>query len=200
MCRVLGLSPSGSYAWLTRPVSRREVAHARLVEEMRRVHPFSRQSYGRPRMYAELRDEGLLVNPKRVGRLMSRAGLVGITRRKKWRTTTRDREAQPAPDLVHRDFRAARPNELWVADITYVPTASGFLYLPVVVDAWSRRVVGWSMQTHLRTELVLKALDMVVHQRWPAGVGSWPSHARRSRTEVTSALSARPSATAIVSE
>lgn len=170
MCRVLGLSPSGYYAWLDRPTSAREVANARLVVEMRRIHAFSRRSYGRPRMYAELRDEGFLVNHTRVGRLMRQAGIVGVTRRRKWRTTKRDREARPAPDLVARDFSAEGPNRLWVADITYVPTASGFLYLAVVVDAWSRRVVGWSVQTHLKTELVLKALDMAVEQRRPHGV------------------------------
>ena len=170
MCRVLGLSPSGFYAWLKRPPSARDVASDQLVAEMRRIHAFSRRSYGRPRMHAELRDEGFLVNHKRVGRLMRLAGIVGVTRRRKWRTTKRDREARPAPDLVERNFSAEGPNELWVADITYVPTAAGFLYLAVVVDAWSRRVVGWSMQAHLKTELVLKGLDMAVEQRRPRGV------------------------------
>ena len=169
-CRMLGLSPSGFYAWLKRPPSARDVANDQLVAEMRRIHAFSRRSYGRPRMHAELRDEGFLVNHKRVGRLMRLAGIVGVTRRRKWRTTKRDREARPAPDLVERNFSAEGPNELWVADITYVPTASGFLYLAVVVDAWSRRVVGWSMQAHLKTELVLKGLDMAVEQRRPRGV------------------------------
>ena len=170
VCRVLGLSPSGYYAWLQRPPSARQVTNDRLIEEMWRIHVWSRRSYGRPRMHAELRDEGFEVNHKRVRRLMQLAGLVGVTRRKKWRTTTRDREARPAPDLVERDFRADRPNELWVADITYVPTASGFLYLAVVLDAWSRKIVGWSMQTHLKTELVLRALDMAIEQRRPARV------------------------------
>ena len=156
MCRVLGLSASGFYAWLKRPPFARDVANDQLVAEMRRIHAFSRRSYGRPRMHAELPDEGFLVHHKRVGRLMRLAGFVGVTRRRKWRTTKRDREARPAPDLVERNFSAEGPNELWVADITYVPTAAGFLYLAVVVDAWSRRVVGWSMQTHLKTELVLK--------------------------------------------
>ena len=170
MCRVLGLSPSEYYAWLHRPPSARSLVNAQLTEEIRRIHAWSRRSHGRPRMHAELRDEGHQVNHKRVGRLMKLAGIVGVTRRRKWRTTTRDPHARAAPDLVERNFKAERPNELWVSDITYVPTASGFLYLAVVLDAWSRRVVGWSRQTHLKTELVLRALDMAVTQRRPADV------------------------------
>jgi putative transposase len=137
---------------------------------MRGIHSASRQSYGRPRMHAELRDEGFAVNHKRAGRLMKLGGLAGITRRRKWRTTKRDRGARPAPDLVQRRFVAGGRDQLWVADITYVPTLSGFLYLAVVVDAWSRRVVGWFMETHLRTDLVLQALNMAVSQRRPRDV------------------------------
>jgi len=122
-------------------------------------------------MYAELRDEGRQVNHKRVGRLMSLDGMQGATRRKKWRTTKRAKDARAAvPDLVERDFAPAGPDRLWVADVTYVPTWSGFLYLAVVVDAWSRRVVGWAMETHLRTELVLQALNMALWQRKPDAV------------------------------
>lgn len=121
-------------------------------------------------MYAELRDENWPVNHKRVGRLMALGGLQGASRRKKYRTTKRDRDARPAPDLVERNFAADRPDQLWVADITYVPTWSGFLYLAVVVDACSRRVVGWSMESHLRTELVLQALNMALWQRKPEAV------------------------------
>jgi putative transposase len=169
-CRVLGLSTSGYYAWLRRAPSVRSEANSKLLERMKQIHRFSRDTYGRPRLYAELRSEGLQVNHKRVGRLMREEGLVGATRRRKWRTTTRDRDARPAPDLVSRKFVAAAPNQLWVADITYVPTGSGFLYLAVVVDAWSRRVVGWSMESHLRTELVLQALNMALGQRRPTSV------------------------------
>ena len=118
-------------------------------------------------MYAELRDDGWQVNHKRVRRLMRRNGLQGATRRKKWRTTKRDRDARPAPDLVERNFKADAPDQLWVADITYVPTWSGFQYLSVVVDAWSRRIVGWSMKTHLKTDFVLDALNMALQQRRP---------------------------------
>ena len=167
LCRVLGVSPSGYYAWRDRPPSARDVENARLLERMRQIHTFSRKTYGRPRMYAELRDEGRVVNHKRVARLMSLDGLQGATRRKKWRTTKRAKDARPAPDLVERDFAPGGPDRLWVADITYVPTWSGFLYLAVVVDVWSRRVVGWSMETHLRTELVLQALNMALWQRKP---------------------------------
>jgi len=170
MCRVLGVSPSGYYAWKKRPPSNRAVANERLLGRIREIHTFSRETYGQPRMYAELRDDGWQVNHKRVRRLMRLAGLQGATRRKKWRTTKRDRDARPAPDLVQRDFSVGRPDQLWVADITYVPTWSGFLYLSVVVDAWSRRIVGWSMKTHLRTDLVLDALNMGLQQRRPDDV------------------------------
>jgi putative transposase len=170
LCRALGVSPSGYYAWRDRPPSAREVRNQRLLERMREIHTFSRQTYGRPRIYAELRDEGWRVNHKRVGRLMALEGLQGASRRKKWRTTKRDKDARPAPDLVDRNFAADRPDQLWVADITYVPTWSGFLYLAVVVDACSRRVVGWSMESHLRTTLVLQALNMALWQRNPDSV------------------------------
>ena len=170
MCRVLGVSPSGYYAWKHRPPSNRAVANEQLLGRIREIHAFSRQTYGQPRMYAELRDEGWWVNHKRVRRLMRLDGQQGATRRKKWRTTKRDRDARPAPDLVERDFCVDGPDQLWVADITYVPTWSGFLYLAVVVDAWSRRVVGWSMKNHLNTDLVLYALNMALQQRRPDDV------------------------------
>jgi putative transposase len=170
ICRVLGLSASGYYAWADRAPSARQQSNEALIVTMRGIHAASRQSYGRPRMYAELRDEGHLVNHKRVGRLMKLDGLVGITRRKKWRTTRRDPGARPAPDLVQRNFVADRRDQLWVADITYVPAGAGFLYLAVVIDAWSRRVVGWPMETHLRSGLVLQALNMAISQRRPKDV------------------------------
>lgn len=170
LCRVLGVSPSGYYGWRDRPPSARAVENKRLLARMREIHAFSRQTYGRPRMYAELRDEAWLVNHKRVARLMALDGLQGASRRKKYRTTKRSKDARPAPDLVERNFAADRPDQLWVADITYVPTWSGFLYLAVVVDACSRRVVGWSMESHLRTELVLQALNMALWQRKPEAV------------------------------
>jgi putative transposase len=126
---------------------------------------------GVPRVHAELRAGGEKHGRKRIARLMRAAGLVGASRRRTGVTTTRrDKDARPAPDLVDRDFVASKPNQLWVADITFVPTASGFLYLAVVLDAWSRKIVGWSMANHLRAELVLGALEMAIGQRRPGDV------------------------------
>ena len=127
-------------------------------------------SYGAPRIQAELAEQGLAVSRKRVARVMRQAGLAGVSRRKGPRTTRRDAQARPAPDLVEREFHADAPDRLWVADITYVPTLAGFLYLAIVLDVFSRRIVGWSMAGHLRTELVLDALDMAVEQRRPDSV------------------------------
>lgn len=170
MCHVLGLSPSGYYAWLQRPPSVRSRANDLLLGEIRRIHGESRETYGRPRLYAELREEGHAVNHKRVGRLMRLGEIRGASRRRKWRTTTRDPEARPAPDLVERNFAATGPDQLWVADITYIPTGAGFLFLAVVLDAWSRRIVGWAMASHLKTTLVLQALEMALGQRRPESV------------------------------
>ena len=170
MCRLLGVSPSGYYAWLHRPEAERSRADARLSQRIRAIHSLSRGTYGAPRIHAELTAQDERVGRKRVARLMRQAGLEGVSRRARAKTTVRDAQARPAPDLVDRQFSAAAPDRLWVADITYVPTWAGFLYLAVVVDAWSRRVVGWSMATHLRTELVLAALEMALRQRRPREV------------------------------
>ena len=170
MCRVLGVSPSGYYAWRQRPLSRRARADVTLSAEIAAIHRASRGTYGAPRIHAELADRGIHVGRKRVARLMRSASVQGVSRRQRFSTTVRDETARSAPDLVERAFTAPGPNQLWVADITYVPTWAGFLYLAVVVDAWSRRVVGWAMETHLRTELVLAALDMAVAQRRPTDV------------------------------
>ena len=166
MCRVLGLSPSGYYAWLKRPVSARAARDADLVVKIRQAHEDNRSVYGRPRIFAELKEQGERVGQKRVARLMRQEGIVGVSRRRRGpKTTKRSADARPAADLVERNFTATGPNQLWVADITYIPTRAGFLYLAVVLDAWSRKIVGWSMATHLRTELVLDALDVAVWQR-----------------------------------
>jgi len=170
MCRVLGVSTSGYYAWLRRPPSARARADEELSLRIHAIHQRSRATYGAPRIHAELAVEGLHIGRKRIARLMNAAGLYGVSRRKWITTTTRDRAARPAPDLVERNFTAASTNRLWVADITYIPTWAGFLYLAVVLDAFSRRIVGWSMETHLRTELVLAALNMALEQRRPAAV------------------------------
>ena len=143
MARVLGVSTAGYYAWLKRPPSARARVDAALLQRVRTVHATSRATYGRPRVHAELRAAGDRHRRKRIARLMREAGLVGISRRRGGPVTTRrDREARPALDLVDRNFSAASPNQLWVADITFIPTAAGFLYLAVVLDAWSRKVVG----------------------------------------------------------
>ena len=170
MCRVLGVSPSGYYTWRSRPLSARARQDAAFMEKIRAIHERSRGTYGVPRIHFELATQGIHVSRKRVARLMRAAGLQGVSRRKGWKTTVRDREARPAPDLVEREFDAEGPDRLWVADITYIPTWAGFLFLAVVLDAWSRMVVGWAMATHLRTELVLEALNMAVAQRQPREV------------------------------
>ncbi len=170
MCRVLEVSASGYYARLTRPPSARARADAELGARIAAIHQRSRATYGAPRIHAELAAEGIHVGRKRVARLMANAGLYGVCRRPWVITTVRDRDARPAPDLVERNFAAAAPNRLWVADITYIPTSAGFLYLAVVLDVFSRRIVGWAMETYLRTELVLKALDMALGQRRPGEV------------------------------
>ena len=167
MCRVLGVSPSGYYAWRYRPPSARARTDQALLEQIRAIHTQSRQTYGAPRVHAELRDVGVRCGRKRVARLMRQTGLEGAHRRRTTRTTVQDPSTAPAPDLVARTFVADRPDRLWVADITYVRTWAGWLYLAVVLDAFSRRVVGWSMADHLRTDLVLDALNMAVWNRRP---------------------------------
>jgi putative transposase len=148
-------------------MSEREKTDRAIEAQIREIHHWSQGTYGAPRMHAELGARGTLVGRKRVARLMRRGDLQGVTRRRGTFTTVRDRDARPAPDLVSRNFVASAPNRLWIADITYIPTWTGFLYLAVVLDAWSRRVIGWAMETHLRTELVVQALDMALFQRRP---------------------------------
>jgi putative transposase len=170
MCRVLEVSTSGYYAWRKRPASKRAQADAVLLRQIRTAHEVSRGTYGAPRIHAELAAAGIRVGRKRVARLMGAAGVVGASRRRWIATTTRSNAARPAPDLVQRVFRADGPNRLWVADATYIPTWAGFLFLAIVLDVFSRKVVGWAMATHLRTELMLEALDMALGQRRPEGV------------------------------
>jgi len=176
MCRVLGVSASGYYAWQERSPSARAKSDAALLERIRAIHQKSRGTYGVPRVHAELQAGGARVGHKRVARLMRAAGLQGVSRRKGCWTTIRDRDAQAAPDLVQREFVALAPDRLWVADLTYVPTWAGFLYLAVVLDAFSRRIVGWAMANHLRTALVLEALNMAVWRRRPGDVVHHSDH------------------------
>ena len=170
MCKSLGVSRAGYYAWLGREPSARSLADAELAERIKAIHKASRETYGAPRIHAELIDKGIHVGRKRVERLMRTAGIVGVSRRKAARTTFRDERVRPACDLVDRNFYAAAPDQLWVADITYVPTWAGFLYLAVVLDTFSRRIVGWAMGHNLKAQLVLDALNMALTQRRPADV------------------------------
>jgi putative transposase len=170
MSRVLGVSPSGYYTWQKRPLSARARADVELSAQIEAIHRTSRGTYGAPRVHAELAALGVHVGRKRVARLMRVLGVQGVSRRRWPRTTVRDPARLAAPDLVDHDSTATGPDQLWVADITYIATVAGFLYLAVVLDAWSRRVIGWAMETHLRTELVLAVLDMAVAQRRPRDV------------------------------
>jgi putative transposase len=168
LCKVLKVSRSGYYDWKGRPPSRRSREDAALTSKIREIHERSRKTYGSPRVHAELRAIGVRCSRKRVARLMRKEGLRGCMRGRRKRTTRRNKHAVPAEDLVRRGFAAAAPNKLWTADITYVNTDEGFLYLAFVLDVYSRRLVGWAMESHLRTELVLGALEMAVWRRKPA--------------------------------
>ena len=167
LCQALGVSPSGYYTWRSRRPSARSRSDAELAEKIRRFHVRSRGTYGVPRIWADLAEVGHHVSRKRVARLMKRDHLAGVHRRRFVRTTIRDEAAEPFPDLVNRDFTASGPDRLWVADITQLPTRSGSCYLAAITDAFSRRVVGWSMATHMRAELVTAALDAAIVRRRP---------------------------------
>ena len=170
MCRVLEVSPSGYYAWRRRKISVRSRQDEALRGRIIAIHEQSRRTYGSPRIHAELKDEGTDIGRKRVARLMREAGVAGVSRRKWIQTTRRDPATRPAPDLVDRKFEASGPNQLWVADMTYIPTAVGFHFLAVVLDVWSRKIVGWAMSSRMTTQIVLDALNMAIEQRRPAGV------------------------------
>jgi putative transposase len=168
LCRVLGVSRSGYYAWRRRPPSERARFDAVLSEKIEMIHRNSRATYGAPRVHAELAAIGIRCSRKRVARLMRRAKLRGCVRGGRLRTTQRIALRQAAPDLVGRNFVSEEPDRLWVADITYVRSREGFIYLAFILDACSRRVVGWSMATHLRSELVVDALQMAIARRKPS--------------------------------
>ena len=167
MCRLLGVSHSGFYAFCSRPPSRRSVEDLELTEQILTIHAASRTTYGAPRIHASLRYEGYRCSKKRVARLMRKACIQGVPTRRRYRTTRRARGVAPAPDLLERQFIAAAPDRVWVADITYIRTLEGFLHLAAIEDLFSRKLVGWSMAAHLRTELVADALDMAVGRRRP---------------------------------
>jgi transposase InsO family protein len=166
LCRVLQVAASGYYAWRHRQPSRRAQANAVLTEQIRAVHEHSRRTYGAPRIHAELQAGKQRVSRKRVARLMRQAGLVGRQPRRFRRTTVADPKVQ-LDDLVQRNFSASAPDQKWFGDITYIRTWEGWLYLAVILDAYSRKVVGWAMADHLRAELATAALQMALTTRRP---------------------------------
>ena len=171
MCKALKVSKSGFYGWRDRTPSARAQADALLSEKIARIHRDSRETYGAPRIHFELQTLGVRYAKKRVARLMRQSGLFGCGgRRRKARTTLRSQTERipPAPDLVKRNFTPEAPDRLWVADITYVRTWEGWLYLSFVLDTYSKKVVGWSMANNLRTELVLDAVNMAIYTRRPS--------------------------------
>ncbi len=170
MCRVLEVSRSGYHAWTGRRPSARAVADAALSVQITEIHGESLKTYGSPRVHAELAlEHNVQVGRKRVERLMAQAGLSGLHKRRKGRTTIRVQGVRTAPDLVERDFNPTEIDRLWCADITYIRTWEGWLYLASVMDCYSRRIVGWAMAEHMRSELVVEALEMAVARRRPRG-------------------------------
>jgi putative transposase len=168
-CQLLGVSRSGYHAWATRAPSDRALSDAWLTERIKEIWKANREVYGAPRIHAELRmAHGIKVSRKRIERLMREAGISGLVEKKRGRTTIRVPGVRVADDLVERRFRPAGPNVLWLADITYLRTWEGWLYLAAVQDAFSRRIVGWSMADHMRAELVVDALEMALARRRPS--------------------------------
>ncbi len=168
MCDVLGVSPAGYYAWRARPESPRAAANRELVDDIKRVHRNTNGRYGSPRVHAELRAQGRGASRGRIERLMRRHGIRAIMARPRRVRTTDSRHDFPiAPNLLERNFIAAAPNRIWLADITYVETDQGWLYLATVMDLYSRKIVGWAMADHLRAELPLAALAMAIATQRP---------------------------------
>jgi putative transposase len=168
MCRALGVNRTSFHDWQRRAPSDRELTDAWLTEKIKQIHADSDGTYGTRRIHAELRlEHGIRIGRKRVERLMKAAGISGLLPRKRRRTTVRLPGVRVAPDLVERDFRPDGPNQTWSADITYISTWEGFLYLAHVQDLFSRLIVGWSMADHLRSELVVSALEMALARRRP---------------------------------
>jgi transposase InsO family protein len=191
MCNVLGVSESGFYAWRKRPACQRKREDAQLTQEIRQVYATHRGRYGSPRIHRELQDQGRSTSRKRVARLMREAALSASRKRRRVLTTKRDATHPVAPNVLHREFATTEPNTKWVTDITYIPTTQGWLYLAVILDLYSRAVVGWSMSTCCDEELAAKALQMAIGRRRPqAGLVhhsdrgcQYTSHAYRHRLE-----------------
>lgn len=168
LCRILGVSTSGYYSWRSRGPSNRDIANDELTRIIIKIHEASRGTYGVPRVHAELvMGQGIRCSRNRVARLMSRAGLQGVHRRRLHGITHRDRSKEPSPDLVKRQFTSECPDQLWVADMTEHPTAEGKVYLSAVIDIFSRKVVGWSMGDRPLADLVVGAVNMAVWNRQP---------------------------------
>jgi putative transposase len=168
MCDALNVSPSGFYAWRSQPESPRKIANRELLVDIRRVHAQHRGRYGAPRIHAELRAEGQTVCRKRVERVMRQHGIRAHAPRRYRVCTTDSKHSLPvAANLLDRNFVADRPNQVWLADITYVPTGEGWLYLAVILDLFTRKVIGWSMREHMRAELIIAALTMALQRRRP---------------------------------
>ena len=168
MCDALSVSPSGYYAWRSRPESARKIANRELLGDIRRVHAHHRGRYGAPRIHAELRAEGQTVSRKRVERVMRRHGIRAQAPRRYRVCTTDSKHSLPiAANLLDRNFVAEKPDQVWLADITYIPTGEGWLYLAVILDLFTRKVVGWAMREHMRAELTMAALTMAIQRRRP---------------------------------
>ena len=171
MCKTLKVSASGFYSWLQRPMCQRQQANVVLITHIRAAFVASDETYGMPRIRAELADAGIVASRKRIARLMRIERIRGVSRRRNFCVTTeRDVRHRPAPDLVNRAFVASDINQLWVADMTYIPTWTGFLYLAMVIDVYSRRVVGWAFGERMTADLVILALNMALMTRKPASV------------------------------
>ena len=167
MCEMLGISRSGYYAWKKRMPSQRELDNQALIKHIRRIHQMSRKTYGSPRVHAELWKRGWRCNHKRIARLMRQEGLVGQRKYRRVATTNSKHLYPVAPNLLNQEFKAEKPNQKWVADITYIPTAEGWLYLAAVMDLFSRKIVGWEMTDEMSADLVEQALRMALYQRQP---------------------------------
>jgi putative transposase len=171
MCNVLKVSRSGYYAWSKRPVCSRTQENQQLKEQIKQIHQKSRNSYGAPRVHAALKHKGFDVGRHRVARLMAKLGIC-VQPKRKFKTTTDSNHPFPiAENVLKRNFKTQEPDKAWVADITYIPTAQGWLYLAVIIDLFSRRVVGWSLAEHMRVELVHSALEAALGHRVPACSG-----------------------------
>ena len=168
MCDALSVSPSGFYAWRSQPESPRKIANRELLGDIQRVHAHHRERYGAPRIHAELRAEGQTVSRKRIERVMRQHGIRARAPRRYRVCTTDSKHSLPVgPNLLAQNFIADRPNRVWLADITYIATGEGWLYLAVILDLFTRKVVGWAMRDHMRAELTIAALTMAIQRRRP---------------------------------